>query len=518
MPQYSIQGPDGKTYSIEGPEGATREEVIDAIEYKMRQRPSQPEESSFGRQLLDVPVQAGKGVATGVRMLSDIFGAANPVSQALSGVEDYMDSLLSAQAKNDQKEISRIMAEAEDKGVADKVIAGAKAFATAPVDLMSQALGTAVPTIAGGLVGSLAKLGALGVRGIQAGIGAATGAGAVKGNIYEAVKDALIDAGESPDVAEYKASEAQAYTGENWGSILGGTALGAVAGSTGIEKMIVGRYGAKKAAEQSAKGIGRRALEGGVTEFGPEFVQAAQEQVAANLALQKEGFDVDTFRGAIEQGTLEGLAGLGLGAGFGALGPGRRAEPEVTPPTEPQVVSTKTYTVTDFDGNPARVTVTQDDVGNVIATDEKGEEVDLTNVVSKGVSVEDAVKTTFSPEDAPAPVMEEPVTPKPPVAAPPVTPPVVQPEVPVAPQPEPVVQPEAVQPVEPKKPELTKAVWKSKDYDFPIEIVGEPPRIGSDGSSYTKVIFDGKETFVPTDQIQMGEPVAEPVAEEPVAP
>jgi hypothetical protein len=35
MPNYSIQGPDGKTYSIDGPEGASREQVIDAIQAKL---------------------------------------------------------------------------------------------------------------------------------------------------------------------------------------------------------------------------------------------------------------------------------------------------------------------------------------------------------------------------------------------------------------------------------------------------------------------------------------------------
>jgi hypothetical protein len=459
MPLYSIQGPDGKTYSIDGPEGATREEVIDAIEYKMRQPAPPPEESGFFRQSLDIPVQAGKGVATGVRMLTDIFGADNPVSQSIRGVEDYMDSLLSAQAKNDQQEISRIMKDAEDKGVADKVLAGAKAFATAPVDLMSQALGTAVPTLAAGVVGNLAKLGIGAVRVAQAGVGAASGAGTVKSSIYDAVKDALIQAGETPDVAEAKAAEAQSYGGDNWGSILGGTALGAVAGSTGIEKMIVDRFIAKKSAEEIAKGLARRAVEGGVKEFTPEFFQAAQEQVAANLALQKEGFDVDTFRGAIEQGTLEGLAGFGLGAGLGAVGGRRReVEPELPKLTEPAVVSTNTYDIVDFDGNTAKVTVTQDDSGNIVARDQNGEEVDLTNVVSRGVSVEDAVKRTFSPAEAPPPVVsaEPTIEPVPPPVPTPATaiepPPTLEPEEPRA---EPFTPPVMEEPTPEPAPEPT---------------------------------------------------------------
>jgi len=105
--------------------------------------PPPPEESGFFRQAADVPVNIAKGAATGVRAIADIFGANNPVSQGIKGAEDYLDSLLSAQAKNDQKEIARIMKEAEDKGIGDQVIAGVKAFATAPVDFLSQALGSA---------------------------------------------------------------------------------------------------------------------------------------------------------------------------------------------------------------------------------------------------------------------------------------------------------------------------------------------------------------------------------------
>ena len=412
---YSIRLPDGRVIG-NIPDDVdpydAKQQIDQAFPGLLKaEKPEEPEESGVFRQSLDVPVQVGKGVATGVRMLSDVFGAANPVSKAISGVEDYMDSLLSAQARNDQEEIARIMADAEDKGVSEKVLAGVKAFATAPVDIMSQALGTAVPTIAGGLYGNIAKLGALGVRGIQAGIGALTGAGVVKGAIYDAVEDALIEAGESPETAREKASEAQAYAGENWGSILAGTALGAVAGSTGLEKTIVERFAAKKSAEEAAKGLARRAIEGGVKEFTPEFLQAAQEQVAANLALQKEGFDVDTYRGAIEQGTLEGLAGFGLGAGFGAIG--RRREPEAPSITAPEAgaVSSQTYNIIGSDGNLATVTVTENQFGEIIATDSFGEEVDLTNFVSRGVPVEQAVKAAFSFEEAPEPepVAVEPV-------------------------------------------------------------------------------------------------------------
>jgi hypothetical protein len=288
-----------------------------------------------------VPVALGRGAVQGVRFIADAFGADNAVSKALRGTEDYLADLMSAQAKADSKEISRIMKEAEDKGVGDQVLAAIKALSIAPVDLLSQALGTAAPTIIGGLAGLAVRGGATAATAIGSGIGAGMGAGVVKSTIYDAVEDALIEAGEKPEVAKAKAEEAQEYTGDNWGSILAGTALGGLAGVTGIEKNIVGRFAAKQAAKETAEqNVAKEAAEQTIVgaaakEAAPEALQAGQEQLAANLALQGEidprtnlPFDVPTFRGVAGQAALEGLLGAGLGAGVEATS---RLVPEAKP-------------------------------------------------------------------------------------------------------------------------------------------------------------------------------------------
>lgn len=296
--------------------------------------PVQQPKKDLDSSVLDVPVALGRGAVQGVRFIADVFGADNPVSNALRGAEDYLADLMSAQAKADSQEISRIMKEAEDKGVGDQVLAAIKALSIAPVDLLSQALGTAAPTIIGGL-GTLAlKGGATAATAISTGIGAGMGAGVTKSTIYDAVEDALLEAGESPEVAKAKAEEAQSYTGENWGSILGGTALGGLAGRTGIERNILGKYAAKQATkdvaeQQIAKEAAQQTIGGAAVREGtPEFLQASQEQLAQNFALQNEGFDVPTFRGVVGQGTLEGLLGAGLGAGVETAG---RLVPEPKP-------------------------------------------------------------------------------------------------------------------------------------------------------------------------------------------
>jgi len=284
------------------------------------------------RQAADVPLKVGAGVVTGVRMVADAFGADNDVGKNLRGVEDYIASLYSAQSKKDSKEIARIMKDAEDKGVLDQVVAGAKAFSVAPVDMLANALGTSAPAIAAGMVATLASAPALVGLGVSALTGAVMGAGTVKGAIYEGTKQALAENTDmSPQEIEARAILAQEYRGQNLDQILMGTALGTVGASTGVEpalarqlaKGIATKEAVKAAIKQNTAKETALAAERGVVkqgaitagkELATEFPQGAQEQLAQNIALQREGLDVPTMRGVVGQGTLEGLAGLGMGA------------------------------------------------------------------------------------------------------------------------------------------------------------------------------------------------------------
>jgi hypothetical protein len=287
------------------------------------------------RQTADIPLKVGSGVVTGVRMIADAFGADSGVGQNLRGVEDYIAGLYSAQSKKDSKEISRIMKEAEDKGVLDQVVAGAKAFSVAPVDMLANALGTSAPAIAAGLMATLASAPALVGLGVSALTGAVMGAGTVKGAIYEATKQALAENTDmSPKEIEARAVLAQEYGGKNLDQILMGSALGTVGASTGVEpalarqlakgiatkeatKAAIKQNAAKETALAAERGVVKQGAITGAKELATEFPQGAQEQLAQNIALQREGLDVPTMRGVVGQGTLEGLAGLGMGAATG---------------------------------------------------------------------------------------------------------------------------------------------------------------------------------------------------------
>lgn len=280
------------------------------------------EESGFLRQAADIPVQAATGVATGIRLITDAFGADNPVSQKIRGAEDYLQSLLSAQAKDDQKEVARIMKEAEDKGVVDQVVAGLKAFSVAPIDTIAQAAGTVAPTIVGGL--ATAALRAPAVVGLV-GTGATMGAGTIKSSIYDATYEVLREQGVSEKEAKEKAAEAQSYGGENLDQIVLGATIGGVAGRVGVEPI---------AARQIAGEITKRAVaKTAAKEAGTEFGQAFQEKTAENIALQRQGFDVPTFRGAVGAGTIEAVAGAGVGAGVELAGRREQAEAAPSVPT-----------------------------------------------------------------------------------------------------------------------------------------------------------------------------------------
>lgn len=294
------------------------------------------EESGFLRQAADIPIGVTQGLLGGVRMIANAFGADSDTSKLIKGYEDKIGELLSAQAKNDKKEISRILKEAEDKGVLDQLVAAGKAFATAPVDLTVQALGTSAPGIVAGLGTTLAGAPTAVAIGASSAVGAVMGAGEVKGNIYDATKEELLKINVPEAKAEKIAAEAQAYGGKNLDQILIAGGIGAVTGGTGFESAaikgltgrILGKAAAKEGAEAVGKGVTRRVSEGILKESVPEFIQGSQQQLAENIALQREGFGVPTERGVVSQGALEALSSLPLGAYAGYKDRGKAAQTE----------------------------------------------------------------------------------------------------------------------------------------------------------------------------------------------
>ena len=283
------------------------------------------------RQAADLPLKTTAGVVTGVRMIADAFGADNSTGQNLRSVENYIADLYSAQSKKDSKEIARIMKEAEDKGMAEQVAAGVKAFSVAPADMLASALGTTAPAIAAGMAATLAGIPALAGLAVTGTVGALMGAGTIKGSIYDTTKQVLAERTNlSPKQIEALAVKAQEYGGDNTDQIALGAALGTWGASSGVEPAIARQIAKGVATKEATKlaikeatkketaiAAERGMLKHGAITGGKEFIQegleGGQEQAAQNIALQRMGFDVPTMQGVYGQATLEGMAGLGMG-------------------------------------------------------------------------------------------------------------------------------------------------------------------------------------------------------------
>lgn len=256
----------------------------------------------------------------GVKMLSDVAGADNAVSRGLGKAADALTDLESPYRKAQKQERAAKIKTAEASGSTwEEIKAHAWAFADAPIDTTLNALGTAAPTLAAAAIPGLGQA-ALASRAAQIGVGVAQGVGNIKGSIHETTKQKYLEAGASEAEATQRADAAQAYGGDNLGSIALGGALGGVAGGTGAEsamRRLLGRGVASEAAERAAPGMVRSAVSGAAKEAPMEAVQGGQERLAGNLALQGEGFDVPTWQGVAGQAALEGLASVPVGGGFG---------------------------------------------------------------------------------------------------------------------------------------------------------------------------------------------------------
>jgi len=257
-----------------------------------------------------------KSAVGSVRMFTDLFGANNKVSKEIAGVEDYIDQFTTAQAKQDKEEISRLFQEAEGKGLGNKVMAGLKAVAVSPETLGPEMAGYMLPSLAAGILTGGASIPVQ--IGAQATIGAAQAAGSIKGDIYQSVRDYSREQGLDEVEADRAATEAQSYGGKNLDLILANAGIGALAASTGAER-IATRILTGRGKDVTKKTLGEFLKQGasaGGVEALTEGTQEAAEQISQNIALQREGKDVPTFQNVPQVATMGAVAGGVIGGGL----------------------------------------------------------------------------------------------------------------------------------------------------------------------------------------------------------
>jgi hypothetical protein len=250
------------------------------------------------------------------------------VSDAADYIANAAAALKSAGSREDAEIARKIQKDAEGKGVWEEVKAAAKAFTYAPLENIASVAGSAIP-----FVGAAVATGGTGAVPLAtlAGLGTASGVGTIKGAVYDAVYDEFTKNGASKKDAEAAAERAQEYGGKNMDQIALGGAFGALASATGFAPQIARTIGANAAKNLAAKVAAREAVEvgakrsvlggtarGAVVEAVPEAVQGGQEKLAQNVALGREGFDVDMWKGVAGQAASEGIASLLLGGYGGA--------------------------------------------------------------------------------------------------------------------------------------------------------------------------------------------------------
>jgi hypothetical protein len=292
--------------------------------------PPEPKIKQNSGSMGDIGTALKETAVGSVKSMTDVFGAENPASQYLGDVQQRINKEYSQKAVEEMQRRQEIIKEAEKSGSTLKEIqAYLGGVAEAPLRAGAQGVGSLLPYIGTGALGTGAK--ALGLaskilpsaRAVNIGLGAAQGAGAVKGSIYDTVEAELRAKGESPEVAAEKASQAQAYSMQNAVPIGLGAVLGGAGAKFGVENLvtpgIVNRLNAKLIPRIATAAAAEAPLEG---------LQAGQEQYAVNQALQRQGFDRDAMQGVYGSAARDAAIGALVAAPIGAISRGETAPPK----------------------------------------------------------------------------------------------------------------------------------------------------------------------------------------------
>lgn len=321
------RGPKGKDFVTpvgrELRTGPTREEIDAATP-----------ERGVGGAIADTLLGAGAGVVTGIKTLTDTFGADNRLSESLGDATKALYDNQSDQRKVQRQQRAKTIEQAEKYGSAlDEISANIGGFLEAPVETTVNALGTSAPTLLMSAIPGLGQAGAARLI-LQGATGAAQGMGAAKGSIYEAVSNELVKTGQyTKEEADKVAAGAQAYDSKNAGNIAINGLIGLIAGTSGIESF-ASRIAGRQAGQETARGIAGRAGMGVLKESPVEGTQGGFERYTSNVALNNEGFKVDPMQGVAGQAAGEAIASAPGGAVLGALDRGTAA-PFVAPPADP---------------------------------------------------------------------------------------------------------------------------------------------------------------------------------------
>ena len=290
--------------------GAIKNNILPSLQ------PAEPAKPA-GFSAKDTAIALGQGIVGAGKSLTDVFGAENAASRALGSVSKTLGEQISPERQAEMQRRQALQEKASKSGsLVEEISTFLGGVTEAPVQSLAQGLGSIVPYLGTGVIGAVAKLGAPVITALNTVLGVAQGAGAVKGSLYDNVKQELEKSGMKSEEAAAKASKAQEYLGENFLDIAGGAALGGVAARFGVENLLQ-----KGAAEKLSANLIPRVAGAAASEAPLEGLQGGQEQLATNRALQKLGFDVGTFEGVAGATARDAAIGAITGAAVGIRGP-----------------------------------------------------------------------------------------------------------------------------------------------------------------------------------------------------
>jgi hypothetical protein len=258
-----------------------------------------------------------------------LLGADNAASQGLRGLNTDLGKLKSDFQQERERKAAERMSAADASGDWKQELSAAwENFKDDPANMTAQAAGSALGFIGPvGLMGRGAELlsaaetlaarkaAAKATEEVALGtLGTGSGVGSVKGQQYDSVQSEALKRGYSPEAAKQLAINAQSYSSDNAVDLLAGGLFGALAASTGIERMGLGL-------SEAAKGAGplKRSALGILHEAPMEGLQGGQQQYAGNDALIREGWEDDPWKGVIGQAVSQAIATVPLAGVGGAL-------------------------------------------------------------------------------------------------------------------------------------------------------------------------------------------------------
>ena len=313
----------------------------------------------------DVPIGIGKGLLGTIKGLSDLAGATNPLSRALDAGSKGLDSMTSPAAKQARQALEYELERLPQDNITDRAAAYGRYMSNAPALAGAEVAGNVVGSVAGGL-GAVTALRGLGAATRVAGAaragtavtnaanvggfaayGAAAGAGSAKGGIYDRVMSAPIEelkqdkawsvamtatGNDEKKARELVAETRQQYSADTALPIAASAGIGALAGATGIPKLLFSKPAAAVVQNTAKKGFVRgtyNVLKGPVAvEVAGELGETTAQNAAANFGAGTGGIPTNLLDGLGEQLLPAAAGGLVGGSGAKVYG-GRTAKAAV---------------------------------------------------------------------------------------------------------------------------------------------------------------------------------------------